>query len=92
MTKENPMLRIEKAKRADAQAAWDIRKAAILDQCIDLYPRDALDIWTSGDLSESFSKDAENRFHLAKLEHRVIGTGLLDIEIGKIDAIFVHPD
>jgi GNAT superfamily N-acetyltransferase len=86
------MLRIEKAKREDARAAWDIRRAAILNQCTGHYSMEALQIWTSGDLSERFVDDVENHFYVAILNNQVIGTGMLNIETGRIDAMFVHPD
>lgn len=85
------MLRLEKAKRKDARAALEIRNAAILAQCIDCYSMDILRIWTSGDLSEAFADSVEKYFYIAVHSNQVVGTGMINVETGKIDAVFVHP-
>ena len=86
------MLSIEKAKREDARAVWEIRNAAILNQCTGHYSPDTLNIWTGGELSEEFMDAVEKHFYVATYDDRVVGTGMINIEIGKIDAIFVHPN
>lgn len=83
---------IRKASRDDAVQAFDIRQAAILDQCKGHYPGDALKSWTDGEPSERFLRVVEERFYLAVQEDRVIGTGMIDTQTGDIDAVFVHPD
>jgi len=50
-----------------------------------------LRIWTSGELSEDFIIDVEKRFYVAAYNDQVVGTGMIDIETGQLDAIFVHP-
>jgi ribosomal protein S18 acetylase RimI-like enzyme len=85
------MLSIRKATKEDAKAVWEIRNAAILNQCIDHYPADTLRIWTSGALSEAFAIDVEKQLYVAVYNDQVVGTGMIDIETGKLDAIFVHP-
>jgi N-acetylglutamate synthase-like GNAT family acetyltransferase len=86
-----PMLRIEKAKREDARAVWDIRNAAILDQCTGHYSKEALAIWTGGGLPASFIEDVEKRFYVAMLNDEIVGTGAVYAEAGRLDAVFVHP-
>jgi len=86
------MLRIRKACKPDAEAAWEIRNAAILDQCVGHYSTDVLEIWTSGELPESFATKVAKQFYVATYHDVVVGTGMIDIETGKIDAIFVHPN
>ena len=86
------MVIIRKAKREDAKAAWDIRNAAILNQCVGYYPIDDLEIWTSGELSQRFTDAVEKHFHVATDNNQVIGTGMVNLETGKIDAMFVHPN
>lgn len=83
---------IEKAKREDARAAWEIRNAAILNQCTSHYSMGILKIWTGGELSENFIDAVEKHFYVATDNNQVIGTGMINIDIGKIDAIFVHPN
>lgn len=89
---EPQILKIEKAKRKDAQMALEIRSAAILNQCVSHYPIDVLKGWTSGELSDEFADSVEKNFYLARYDNRVVGTGMINIETGKIDAIFVHPN
>ena len=86
------MLNIEKAKREDALAVWEIRNAAILNQCAGHYSMDILKIWTGGELSDNFIDGVEKHFYVATDNNQVTGTGMINIEIGKIDAIFVHPN
>ena len=86
------MLKIRKAKREDAKAAWDLRNAAILNQCVSHYSIDELKIWTNGELSEKFTDTVEKHFHVVTYNGQVIGTGMVNIETGKIDAMFVHPN
>ena len=65
------MLIVRKAKREDAKAAWDIRNAAILDQCVNDYSIDLLQIWTNGALLENFIVDVEKYFHVATYNGQV---------------------
>ncbi len=85
------MLKIEKAKRKDAQVALEIRNAAIRSQCISHYSMDVIKGWTSGELSDEFMDSVEKNLYLATYDNQVVGTGMINIETGKIDAIFVHP-
>ena len=85
------MLSVRKARREDAQVAWDIRKAAILNQCAGHYPMDDLKIWTGGPLSQQFMDAVEEHFYVATDNDQVVGTGMVNLETGKIDAIFVRP-
>ena len=51
----NPLkTRIRKACVDDATAAWEIRNAAILNQCKGRYPPEPLAIWTDGAITEQF--------------------------------------
>ena len=86
------MLNFKKATRDDARAALEIRNAAILNQCVGCYPMEALKIWASDELSESFKDTVEKHFYIAVDCNQMIGTGMINIETGKIDAVFVHPD
>ena len=90
--KDKLMLSFEKAKREDAHAAWEVRNAAILNQCVEHYSMDILNIWTGGELSEVFKDTVEKYFYVARENNQVVGTGMITIETGKIDAVFVHPN
>jgi GNAT superfamily N-acetyltransferase len=82
---------IRKATRADAQTTWDIRRAAVMSECVGAYPLDQLEEWTGGTPSKAFTDAVEERFLVATVDERVVGTGMIDLTTGKIDAIFVHP-
>jgi GNAT superfamily N-acetyltransferase len=82
---------IRKATRADADTAWEIRHAAVMSQCSNVYPLDQLERWTGGTASRAFADAVEARFLVATVDEHVAGTGMIDLATGKIDAIFVHP-
>jgi N-acetylglutamate synthase-like GNAT family acetyltransferase len=86
------VLTVEKATRDDAPAVWQIRNAAIRHQCPGHYPADVLELWTAGQLSEDFADAVERDFYVARDDGQVVATGKINIETGKIDAVFVHPD
>ncbi|HEY3598111.1 MAG TPA: GNAT family N-acetyltransferase [Paraburkholderia sp.] len=85
------MIHIRKATREDAQAAWDVRKHAVLARCSSVYPEDQIIAWTSGSPGEKWADMVEGRFHVAVDGDAVVATGMLTEETGKIDAIFVLP-
>lgn len=85
------MLKIEKANRKDARVALEIRNAAILNQCVGHYSMEILKKWTSGELSDQFMDAVEANCYVAIEDKQIVGTGMVNIETGKIDAIFVHP-
>jgi len=88
---ELALFAIRKAVRADADAAWEIRRAAVMNECVNAYPLDQLEQWTGGTASRAFADAVEERFLVATVDDHVAGTGMIDLDTGKIDAIFVHP-
>jgi GNAT superfamily N-acetyltransferase len=85
------MVVIRKATREDAKAAWDVRNAAIKSHCVGHYSSEALKIWTAGELSEEFNDEVERNFYVATMDGLIVGTGMVNLESGKVDAVFVHP-
>ncbi len=83
---------IQKAGEDDAPAAWHIRNAAIKSQCTGHYPSEALELWTSGEMTADFVRTVVDNFYEATLDGQVVGTGMIDLQSGKVDAIFVHPN
>jgi GNAT superfamily N-acetyltransferase len=83
---------IRKARAEDAVAAWDIRNAAILTGCRDYYPPESLAIWTAGAIAEEFIQCVVEQFYVATVDDAVVGTGLIDCNTGRLDAIFVRPE
>ena len=53
---------------------------------------DTLRTWASGELSEGFIDVVEQHFYVATYDTQIIGTGMINTDTGKIDAIFVHPN
>jgi GNAT superfamily N-acetyltransferase len=90
MRKPPPFV-IRKATRADAPTAWDIRRAAVMSECVSAYPLDQLEEWTGGAPSKAFTDAVEERFLVITVDERLAGTGMIDLTTGKIDAIFVDP-
>nr|WP_206702506.1 GNAT family N-acetyltransferase [Cupriavidus basilensis] len=86
------MLEIRRARRSDAQAAFDIRRLAILDQCGTAYPPEQVQAWTDVPLTEWYRDLVENHFHLVCIQGHPVATGMLDLEKRELGAIFVHPD
>jgi len=92
MSKLGPlMIRIRKATRNDAQVTWDIRKYAVLAQCSQVYQAEQIETWTSGQASAKWADIMEGCFYVAVDGHTVVATGMLTIETGSVDAIFVLP-
>ncbi len=86
------MFEIRRARRSDAQAIWDVRNQAILAQCLSAYPRELIDQWTGNSTPpDDFPQNAEDKFFVALADSLIVGTGMIDLETGRIDAIFVRP-
>jgi GNAT superfamily N-acetyltransferase len=84
--------RIRKARADDAAAAWEIRNAAILSQCKTHYPAPLLAIWTDGAITDGFIQFVVDQFYVATVNDVVVGTGTVDFNTGRLDAVFVRPD
>jgi GNAT superfamily N-acetyltransferase len=85
------MIRIRKATREDGQAAWDVRREAVLSQCTSMYPLELLTAWTSNGPSANWIDVVAKSFWVAVDGDEVVATCMLTIETGKVDAIFVRP-
>ncbi|SLM64159.1 MULTISPECIES: GNAT family N-acetyltransferase [Dickeya] len=81
-----------KAMRTDAHAAFALRNRAIIQGCAEHYPPDSLQRWAGGPLSQSFENTVTDRFYLAEHAQRIVATGMINLDNGMIDAIFVEPD
>jgi GNAT superfamily N-acetyltransferase len=83
---------IRKATIEDAAISFAVRREAIRAQCCDHYPASDLDIWTSGEMSETFAARVADQFHVAVEDGHVVGTGMIDLATGRIDAVLVLPE
>jgi GNAT superfamily N-acetyltransferase len=83
---------IRKASADDAAISWEIRRAAILDQCTGHYQAELLAIWTDGEMDDGFVQFVSEQLHVATIDSVVVATGMIDSQSGRVDAIFVRPD
>jgi GNAT superfamily N-acetyltransferase len=86
------IVHIRKATLEDAAVSFAVRREAIRAQCRDHYPADDLAVWTSGDMSETFAARVAETFHVAVVDGHVVGTAMIDLATGRIDAVFVLPE
>lgn len=43
-------------------------------------------------MSETFAKRVADQFYVAVTPEQIVGTGMIDLATGKIDAVFVEPE
>lgn len=85
------MLQIRRAERGDAETAFDIRFQAIRNQCSAVYTEAQVTAWTCVPLTEKYRAWVEKDYYLACMDGLPVATGVIDLETGKLDAIFVSP-
>jgi GNAT superfamily N-acetyltransferase len=85
------MLTIRKANSNDAFDAWDIRKSSVHAGCAEHYPKAALSAWVDGALTDKWVSVVERDFYVVVDHGLVVGTGMLTLASGQVDAIFVRP-
>lgn len=85
------MLTIRKAISGDVLDAWEIRKASVLAACAKYYPEASLSAWVAGSPTDKWASVVERDFYVAVDEGLVVGTGMLTVANGQVDAIFVRP-
>ncbi|HMV44019.1 MAG TPA: GNAT family N-acetyltransferase [Leptospiraceae bacterium] len=83
--------KFRKAKQTDAVKILEIRKEAILKECIHVYPEDIITKWAEIEITDSFLEDLSNDFYLVETRNQIVGTGMIDFSKSRIDAIFVSP-
>ena len=85
------MLEIKRATPTDANAAFDIRRAAIRSQCIGAYTAEQMALWTRGKAEDGYSALMEKPFYLGWLNGEPVATGMLDLANNEVGALFVLP-
>ncbi|RBJ69366.1 GNAT family N-acetyltransferase, partial [Pseudomonas sp. MWU12-2534b] len=85
------MLTIRKANCHDAVGAWEIRNTSVHAACAGYYPEAALSGWVDGTPSDKWLSVVERDFYVAVDGGLVVGTGMLTVARGQVDAIFVRP-
>lgn len=82
---------LRKAKLQDAPALWALRSQAIQHQCAAFYAPDLIQTWTEGSPTSGFNAVVEAHFHLIEMDGEIVASGMVNLEDGQIDAIFVAP-
>lgn len=82
---------IRHATASDAQALLDLRKAAILAGCADCYAPEALLAFTAVEVNPAFLAMLAGHFYVAEEGGCMVGSGMIDLASGQVDAIFVAP-
>ncbi|RQS65470.1 N-acetyltransferase [Burkholderia sp. Bp8963] len=85
------MLTIRKANCDDVLDAWDIRKASVHAGCSEHYPKATLSAWVDGTPTDKWAGIVERDFYVVVDQGLVVGTGMLTLASGQVDAIFVRP-
>ena len=85
------MVEIRRATICDAKVAWELRKEAIIFQSLGPYSKTDLEVWTAGELTQEYAELVEKYFYVLELDGQIVATGMLGLETGKLDAIFVKP-
>lgn len=85
------MLDIKRATRADADAAFDIRREAIRSQCIGAYTAEQMALWTRGTAEDGYSALMDKPFYLGWVNGEPVATGMLDLDNNEVGALFVLP-
>jgi len=80
-----------KASKEDAQEILDLRNAAISFQCSESYSECEIENWTNISLSSSFINLVADHCYVATVNSFIVATGMINLETGKLDALFVHP-
>ena len=83
---------IKKATADDGEEVFDIRRRAILAQCIDDYPIELIKAWTDGDMPVEFVKKLAVDGYVEIIDNCIAATGMVDLTTGIVDAVFVCPN
>lgn len=85
------MLDIKRATRDDADHAFEIRREAILSQCIGAYSAEQMALWTRGTAADGYSALMDKPFYLGCVNGKPVATGMLDLDNNEVGALFVRP-
>ena len=85
------MLEITRATPEDANCAFDIRRDAILGQCIGAYSAEQMALWTQGKAADGYDTLMDKLFYLGWVNGEAVATGMLDLDNNEVGALFVRP-
>ena len=85
-------MQIRQVGSADAEITYQIRNAAIRAQCAGFYAPDLIDAWTAGHHADWFAGKYTEHFYVLEVAGQAVATGMLHLDKGQLDAIFVRPE
>ena len=77
------MLQVRRAKRCDAEAAFNIRFQAIQNKCNSVYTHDQVVAWTCVPLTDKYRSWVEKDYYLACVNGVPVATGVINLESGE---------
>ena len=83
---------IEKAGAEHAEAIWNLRCTALRTQGAGHYDEKILAAWAGGSMPENFPNEIAKGCYIIREGERVIAFGLVALNTGRIEAVFVDPD
>jgi N-acetylglutamate synthase-like GNAT family acetyltransferase len=84
-------MQIERARAEDAETIWTVRSNALRTQCAGHYEAELLAAWANSSAPKGFAKTVADTFHVIRDDERVVACGLILLETGSIEALFVDP-
>lgn len=92
LTGPMPYIEIRKARIDEAQTLLDLRAASILALCACHYPARVLTAWANVQITAHFLEMLAGEFYVAQSGRRIVGCGMIDLDTGWIDTLFVSPE
>jgi len=85
-------IEIRRARYEDAQTLLDLRAASIRTLCACHYPARVLAAWADAPVSTHFLAMLAGQFYVAQYGRRIVGCGMIELDSGWIDTLFVCPE
>ena len=76
---------------ADEADFFELRRSAILAGCAGYYPADLLRAWTDPLTDGRLRDPPAVHFYFAELGDQIVGSGMIDLDTARMDAVFVRP-
>jgi GNAT superfamily N-acetyltransferase len=76
---------------ADEADFFELRRCAILAGCTGYYPADLLHAWTDPLTDGRLRDPPAEHCYFAALGDQIVGSGMIDLDTARMDAVFVHP-
>ncbi|KFZ37385.1 hypothetical protein HR45_10205 [Shewanella mangrovi] len=76
----------------DTDEVWQLRNAAILRGCAEVYDAKTLEIWTPDETPTGFAELVTRGFYGLEQDQQLVAVGMLDEDSNKIEGLFVSPE